>query len=182
MAAPSSSTIQRSSTRSGSSNRHQWRICSSFAGSLGSRSVWNRAVHGTSSSVAGRKVRPLPRRAARARVVSVGTRSSLGRPMGVSASLDTFGMAHPVFLDVDNTLLDNDAAKAALGSRIAAAVPADAARRFWELYETVRDAEDYVDFPATLARLASERPLDAAHLHRILDAFDYREFVYPGTL
>ena len=47
-------------------------------------------------------------------------------------------MARPVFLDVDNTLLDNDAAKAALASRIAMVVPADGARRFWQLYETVR--------------------------------------------
>lgn len=87
-----------------------------------------------------------------------------------------------MFLDVDNTLLDNDAAKAALGSRIAAAVPSDVARRFWELYQAVRDAKDYVDFPATLARLAAERPADAARIERILDELPYRDFLYPGAL
>ena len=87
-----------------------------------------------------------------------------------------------MFLDVDNTLLDNDAAKAALGSRIAAAVPAAAAKRFWELYEQVRDANDYVDFPATLARLGGERPADAAVIGGILDALPYGDFVYPGAL
>jgi FMN phosphatase YigB (HAD superfamily) len=91
-------------------------------------------------------------------------------------------MARPVFLDVDNTLLDNDAAKAALESRIAAAVPQEAARRFWELYELVRDARDYVDFPATIERLAAEHATDALRIERILDELPYREFVYPGAL
>jgi len=41
-------------------------------------------------------------------------------------------------LDVDNTLLDNDAAKAAIAAGVAACVsPADAAR-FWKGYERVR--------------------------------------------
>jgi FMN phosphatase YigB (HAD superfamily) len=91
-------------------------------------------------------------------------------------------MARPVFLDVDNTLLDNDAAKAALESRIAAAVPHEVARRFWELYELVRDARDYVDFPATIKRLAAEHPTDAPRIERILDELPYGEFVYPGAL
>jgi len=90
-------------------------------------------------------------------------------------------MAQPVFLDVDNTLLDNDAAKAALASRIAVAVPNDVSRRFWELYEVVRDERDYVDFPATLARVAAEHRADAARIERILDELPYRDFVYPGV-
>jgi FMN phosphatase YigB (HAD superfamily) len=91
-------------------------------------------------------------------------------------------MARPVFLDVDNTLLDNDAAKAALAVRIAAEVAPEAATRFWELYELVRDTTGYVDFPAAIARLAAEHPADAARVERILDELPYREFVYPGAL
>ena len=91
-------------------------------------------------------------------------------------------MARPVFLDVDNTLLDNDAAKAALGSRIALAVPADSARRFWELYEAVRADEGYIDFPSTVERLRASRPDDATTIGRILDELPYREFIYPGAL
>ena len=90
-------------------------------------------------------------------------------------------MARPVFLDCDNTLLDNDAAKAALEARIAAHVPQVVASRFWELYEVVRHAEEYVDFPATVARLAAEHPAEAALIERILDELPYREFVYPGA-
>ncbi|HEY8828965.1 MAG TPA: HAD family hydrolase [Candidatus Limnocylindria bacterium] len=91
-------------------------------------------------------------------------------------------MARPVFLDVDNTLLDNDAAKAALESRIADAVPPDVARRFWELYERVRDAKDYVDFPATIERLSLEHAAAAARIREILDGLPYRVFVYPGAM
>ncbi|HEV2010593.1 MAG TPA: HAD family hydrolase [Candidatus Limnocylindria bacterium] len=91
-------------------------------------------------------------------------------------------MAPPVFLDVDNTLLDNDAAKAALEARIAAAVEAGTARRFWELYDLVRRDEDYVDFPTTIDRLREEAPADADRVARILEELPYCEFVYPGAL
>lgn len=87
-----------------------------------------------------------------------------------------------MFLDVDNTLLDNDAAKDALASRIAAAVDRESATRFWALYEIVRGAADYVDFPETVARLAAERPADGRRIARILDDLPYDEFVYPGAL
>jgi hypothetical protein len=91
-------------------------------------------------------------------------------------------VARSVFLDVDNTLLDNDAAKSALETAIAERVPAATARRFWEQYELVRETEDYVDFPATVARLAEQDPADAARIARILDELPYREFVYPGAI
>jgi FMN phosphatase YigB (HAD superfamily) len=91
-------------------------------------------------------------------------------------------MDRPVYLDVDNTLLDNDSAKAELESRIGTAVPSAVARRFWELYEVVREANDYVDFPATIARLGEGHPTDAARVERILDELPYREFLYPGAL
>ena len=55
----------------------------------GSRAVRNRAVHRTSSSVAGRRVSPAPRRVARASVVWVGTLASVRSARGVSVALDT---------------------------------------------------------------------------------------------
>ncbi|MHB8632002.1 MAG: HAD family hydrolase, partial [Candidatus Limnocylindria bacterium] len=91
-------------------------------------------------------------------------------------------MAPPVFLDVDNTLLDNDAAKAALEWRIASAVGPAVAARFWELYERVRQEQDYVDFPETVARIAAERPDEATRIRRVLEELPYRDFVYPGAL
>src|SRR5207249_3419579 len=83
--------------------------------------------------------------------------------------------------DLDNTLLDNDAAKAALVRRVAAAVPADVATRFWELYEAVRADEDYIDFPATVERLGESHPKEAARIARILEELPYRDFVQSGV-
>ena len=91
-------------------------------------------------------------------------------------------MGDPVFLDVDNTLLDNDAAKAMLRARVAAAVDATVSRRFWELHDIVRHELDYVDLPTTLERLRSEAPAPALHIARILDELPYADFVYPGAI
>ena len=91
-------------------------------------------------------------------------------------------MGPPVFLDVDNTLLDNDAAKAALESRIASSVGAADARRFWELYEIVRRDEEYVDFPTTIERLRREASSAADRIAQIIATLPFAEFIYPGAL
>lgn len=91
-------------------------------------------------------------------------------------------MGRPVFLDVDNTLLDNDAAKALLQERIRSTVGDRVARRFWELYETVRRDEDYVDLPATVEHLRREASAEAARIEEILEELPYAAFVYPGAL
>ena len=91
-------------------------------------------------------------------------------------------MGPPVFLDVDNTLLDNDAAKAALESRIASSVGAGDARRFWELYEIVRRDEEYVDFPTTIERLRREASSAADRIAQIIETLPFAEFIYPGAL
>ena len=91
-------------------------------------------------------------------------------------------MGPPVFLDVDNTLLDNDAAKAALASRIKSSVEPAEARRFWELYEIVRRDEEYVDFPTTIERLRRESLSAADRIAQIIETLPFAEFVYPGAL
>ncbi len=113
----------------------------------------------------------------------MGTASSVRSDAAPSVSLDTLHMARAVYLDVDNTLLDNDAAKRALEDGIAALVPAERARRFWELYEIVRCDEDYVDFPATLARFRAEFPHESCsdEVAQLIEDFPYRDYVYPGA-
>src|SRR5436853_643060 len=95
---------------------------------------------------------------------------------GRAASWAKRANSRPALIGVDNTLLDNDAAKAALASRIGDAVPPEVAQRFWELYERVRDAKEYVDFPATVARLGLEHAAAAARIGDILDSLPYRVF------
>ena len=100
-------------------------------------------------------------------------------------------------LDVDNTLLDNDAAKRELDTRVAALLGEALAVRFWELYEAVRRDEGMVNIPLTMARLEAEQgaaPVgaagDAGQLGRarrfaladLLMDFPYDRFLFPGAL
>ena len=100
-------------------------------------------------------------------------------------------------LDVDNTLLDNDAAKRELDARIADLLGPEQTARFWELYEAVRRDEGMVNIPLTLARLEAEQgaaptgaAADAGRLGRdrrfaladLLMGFRYDRFLFPGTL
>jgi FMN phosphatase YigB (HAD superfamily) len=98
-------------------------------------------------------------------------------------------------LDVDNTLLDNDAAKAQLAVGLVALLGDDGAARFWRLYEDVRRDEGMVNIPLTLARFERAAGLgtDAAPaagpdrarrfaLADLLMAFPYERYLYPGAL
>jgi len=88
-----------------------------------------------------------------------------------------------VFLiDVDNTLLDNDALKALCDRELRGVAGYDAARRFWAIYEEVRAAGGVIDYPATLARFREERPdLAGPDLERVVMDPPFAQFVYPGA-
>lgn len=94
-------------------------------------------------------------------------------------------------LDVDNTLLDNDAAKAELGRRLVASLGEAEAERFWVAYEEVRAGAGVVSYPLTLARFWAEAPSGedpTARRERVIAladlvvAFPYADFVYPDAL
>lgn len=92
-----------------------------------------------------------------------------------------------VFLvDVDNTLLDNDAAKAELDRRLAALLGQAEAARFWLLYEEVRAELSAVDIPVTLTRFSAGATGEAARARRFALAdlfmtFPFDEYLYPAT-
>jgi FMN phosphatase YigB (HAD superfamily) len=97
-----------------------------------------------------------------------------------------------VFIDVDNTLIDNDAAKAELQRRLVDCLGPEEATRFWADYEAVRDETGIVNIPATLLRFAAEREdattdapkttQERAALAEIFAGFPYRDFVFPDSL
>jgi FMN phosphatase YigB (HAD superfamily) len=109
-------------------------------------------------------------------------------------------MAEPrltFLLDVDNTLLDNDAAKRELDARIADLLGPAWTARFWELYEVVRRDEGMVNIPLTMARMEATHgaaptgaAADAGELGRerrfaladLLMGFRYDRFLFPGAL
>jgi len=86
-------------------------------------------------------------------------------------------------LDVDNTLLDNDRLKADLDRQIHVLMGAEAAEEFWRTYETVREDEDVVDYPATLARFETNHPdLSNARLRDLVMDVPFAGYLYPGAL
>lgn len=88
-----------------------------------------------------------------------------------------------VFLvDVDNTLYDNDAAKAELDRRMVELLGPEGAARFWVTYETVREQESVVNIPLTVARYADDYPgVDEVALADIFMRFPFPNYVLPGA-
>jgi FMN phosphatase YigB (HAD superfamily) len=87
-------------------------------------------------------------------------------------------------LDVDNTLLDNDAVKADLAIRIEELMGEAHATSFWAVYEDVRRAYDFVDFPRTLGQFRAHHP-DARNFPQVADlvlGYPYADAVLPGAL
>jgi len=90
----------------------------------------------------------------------------------------------PIFvLDVDNTLLDNDALKADIDRRLRALVGDAGAARFWQIYEDVRMASDVVNYPLALEVFADELRDEelARKLRELVMDDDFPRYVYPDT-
>jgi FMN phosphatase YigB (HAD superfamily) len=87
-------------------------------------------------------------------------------------------------LDVDDTLLDNDALKADLDAHLGALLGPARLARFWQVYEEVRADTGAVDYPLTLARFAPELADNAllAQMRAIIFGYPFAQCLYPGAL
>jgi len=94
-------------------------------------------------------------------------------------------MTDTVFLlDVDNTLLDNDAVIADLRRHLVEAFGADCDRRYWEIFEQLRAELGYADYLGSLQRYRVERPRET-HVLQIslfLLHYPFASRLYPGAL
>jgi FMN phosphatase YigB (HAD superfamily) len=93
--------------------------------------------------------------------------------------------ASTVFLlDVDNTLLDNDAVEADLHRHLAAQLGQERAERYWTIFEELRIALGYADYLGALQRLRSAYPHETHLLETsaYLIEYPFAERVYPGAL
>jgi FMN phosphatase YigB (HAD superfamily) len=89
-----------------------------------------------------------------------------------------------VFLiDVDNTLLDNDAVTDDLKKHLIEGFGDDRARRYWELFEELRAELGYADYLGALQRYRIENPRDTAILETsiFLLQYPFASRVYPGA-
>jgi FMN phosphatase YigB (HAD superfamily) len=87
-------------------------------------------------------------------------------------------------LDVDNTLLDNDAVEADLHRHLAAQLGEERAERYWTIFEELRTELGYADYLGALQRLRRAYP----HETHLLEAstyvleYPFAERVYTGAL
>ena len=87
-------------------------------------------------------------------------------------------------LDVDNTLLDNDAIIADLRAHLAKAFGATCEERYWQIFEAYRAELGYADYLGALQRYRVEHPYDPQLLRVSLFLLDYpfATRLFPGTL
>jgi FMN phosphatase YigB (HAD superfamily) len=87
-------------------------------------------------------------------------------------------------LDVDNTLLDNDRVTADMRRFLEREVGAEGTRRYWELFEELRNELGYADYLGTLQRYRAEYPRDphVLHLSSFLIDYPFANRLYPETL
>lgn len=86
--------------------------------------------------------------------------------------------------DCDNTLLDNDALKDDLDTRLRALLGEELNQRFWQVYEEVRGGTGTVDFPLTFERFRTYLQSDEqlARVRSLIMDYPFAERLYPGTL
>jgi len=93
-------------------------------------------------------------------------------------------VADTVFLlDVDNTLLDNDAVVEDLRRHLITAFGEGFERHYWEIFEELRRELGYADYLGALQRFRIEHPRDP-HLLEVslfLLAYPFADRVYPGA-
>ena len=91
-------------------------------------------------------------------------------------------------LDVDDTLLNNDAVKEDYDRLLRAEIGPTLTKRFWNIYEQVRAERDVVDIPLSLKRLREQtslQELDEQTYKRVLSIFyddPFSKALYPHTL
>jgi FMN phosphatase YigB (HAD superfamily) len=86
--------------------------------------------------------------------------------------------------DVDNTLLDNDRVVEDLRTQLTDRFGADCQRRYWDIFETLRQELGYADYLGALQQFRVENPRDP-HLLGIalyLLHYPFADRVYPGAL
>ncbi len=92
------------------------------------------------------------------------------------------------WIDVDNTLLDNDSVKDDLDQHIQVELGPKLTERFWELYEQARQEKSVVDIPLALERLREETPLTELdeityrHVWSIFNNYPFFQALYPDVL
>ena len=87
-------------------------------------------------------------------------------------------------VDIDNTLLDNDAVVADLRRHLRETFGEEGEQRYWAIFETLWRELGYADYFGAFQRLRVERPRDpqAIRASQFLLSYPFAERVFPGAL
>jgi FMN phosphatase YigB (HAD superfamily) len=87
-------------------------------------------------------------------------------------------------LDVDNTLLDNDAVEADLHRHLAMQLGQEPANRYWTIFEELRTELGYADYLGALQRLRGRYPHQTGLLEisAYLIEYPFADRVFPSAL
>lgn len=87
-------------------------------------------------------------------------------------------------VDIDNTLLDNDAVVADLRRHLAAALGVSGEQRYWEIFEELWQELGYADYLGAFQRFRVERPRDpqAIRAAQFLLDYPFADRVFPGAV
>lgn len=87
-------------------------------------------------------------------------------------------------VDIDNTLLDNDAVTADLRRHLTSEVGRDRQQRYWEIFEELRAELGYADYLGALQRYRLEHPRDShlLALSSFLIDYPFANRLFPGSL
>ena len=117
---------------------------------------------------------------------AAGPGAQLGCPMPASSSLADLSMGSPVvyLLDVDNTLLDNDRVVADLMRHLDRIVGHDSERRYWDIFERLREKLGYADYLGALQSYRVEQPRDPNILKAssFLINYPFANRLFPNSL
>jgi len=92
------------------------------------------------------------------------------------------------WIDVDNTLLNNDEVKKAQENVLQVALGPMLTQRYWDTYEAVRKDEGLVDIPQTLERFRAEVPstemddFTYQHVKSVFENYPFPQNLYPQAL
>ena len=89
-----------------------------------------------------------------------------------------------ILLDVDNTLLDNDAVERDLRRHMTDVLGADCQQRYWDIFEQLRTELGYADYLGALQRFRVEHPRDpqVLRISLFLLHYPFADRLYPQAL
>jgi FMN phosphatase YigB (HAD superfamily) len=95
-------------------------------------------------------------------------------------------MTSPIvfLLDVDNTLLDNDAVIADIDRQLGCEFGETSRQRYWEIFDQLREESGYVDYLGALQRFRIEAETDPglAMMSSFLLEYPFTRHLYPQAL